>query len=135
MSITPADLVRFRMERAAESLEEADLLGQAHRWNGCTNRLYYACFYAVSAIMARDGESSSKHRGVRSFLNQRYISTGRLEPDFGKFYNALFDMRLDGDYEDFFAFDDEKVRPLIDEAQRFVARVAEILQSSARAEE
>lgn len=79
--------------------------------------------------MARDGESSSKHTGVRSFLNQRYIRTGRIEPGLGKFYNALFDMRLDGDYEDFVAFDDEKIRPLIDEVRRFVARVEEVLQS------
>ncbi len=41
----------------------------------------------------------------------------------------LFDMRLDGDYEDFVAFDDEKIRPLIDEVRRFVARVEEVLQS------
>ena len=129
MTMTPADLVRFRMERATKTLEEADVLAQAGSWNGCTNRLYYACFYAVSAIMVHDGESSSKHTGVRGFLNHQYIRTGRLEPDFGKFYNALFDMRLDGDYEDFVVFDEEKVRPLITEARQFVARVEELLQS------
>ncbi|MCA1669178.1 MAG: HEPN domain-containing protein [Thermomicrobia bacterium] len=128
MSMTPADLIRYRIERAAKTLEEADMLAQTGSWNGCANRLYYACFYAVSAVMARDGVSSSKHTGVRAFLNRHYIHTGRIEPDLGKFYNQLFDTRLDGDYEDFVAFDDEKVRPLITEARRFVARIEELLR-------
>lgn len=128
MSMTPADLIHSRIARATESLEEADVLAGTYHWNGCVNRLYYACFYAVSALMARDGVSSSKHTGVRSFLNQQYIRTGCIEPDLGKFFNTLFDMRLDGDYEGFVAFDDEKVRPIIVEARRFVARVEELLR-------
>jgi uncharacterized protein (UPF0332 family) len=130
MSMMPAGLVRFRMARAVESIEKADALAAAHHWNGCRNRLYYACFYAVSALMAHDGESPSKHTGVRSFLNQHFIRTGRLEPDLGAFYNTLFDMRLDGDYEDFTAFDEQQVRPLIVYGKRFVARVEELLQAT-----
>lgn len=78
--------------------------------------------------MAHDGESSSKHAGVRSYLNQQYIRSGRLEPDLGKFYNTLFDLRLDGDYEDFTAFDEQKVRPLIAVARKFVARVESLIE-------
>ena len=62
-------LVLYRMERAHETLEDARILANAGRWNACVNRLYYACFYAVSALLVGDGLSSSKHAGVRSLFH------------------------------------------------------------------
>lgn len=46
----------------------------------------------------------------------------------GGIVDGLFDTRLDGDYEDLIAFDDEKVRPLIGQARRFVASIESPLQ-------
>jgi uncharacterized protein (UPF0332 family) len=80
--------------------------------------------------MERDGVRTKKHTGVRSFLNQYYIRSGYIEQDLGDFYNALFDTRLDGDYEDLLTFEEEKIRPLIAEARRFVAQIEELVQAS-----
>lgn len=44
-------LVLYRMSRANEALEDARILAREERWNACVNRLYYACFYAVSALL------------------------------------------------------------------------------------
>lgn len=60
------DLVSYRRARANEAMEDARILAKAGRWNACVNRLYYACFYAVSALLVRHGLSSPKHTGVRS---------------------------------------------------------------------
>ena len=51
------DLVLYRMARAQETLEDARILANAGRWNACVNRLYYACFYAVSALLVDWGSS------------------------------------------------------------------------------
>jgi len=59
------DLVHYRLGRAQETLEDARILARAGRWNARVNRLYYACFYGVSALLVCDGLSSSKHVGVR----------------------------------------------------------------------
>ena len=40
------DVVRYRLRRAREALEDARVLANASRWSACVNRLYYACFYA-----------------------------------------------------------------------------------------
>ncbi len=85
MSATPEGAVRYRMERAQQSLAEADLLAEGIFWNGCANRVYYACFYAVTALMMHDGSSMSKHTGVRGFLNRQYVRTGRIEHDLRPF--------------------------------------------------
>ena len=67
------DLATYRIKRALETLEDARVLAQSSRWNACVNRLYYACFYAVSALLLQKGLSSSKHTGVRSLFNQHYV--------------------------------------------------------------
>jgi uncharacterized protein (UPF0332 family) len=61
MSGTLEDLIQYRLEKANQTLEDAKLLANAKRWNPCVNRLYYACFYAVSALLAKNEFSSSKH--------------------------------------------------------------------------
>ena len=72
------DLVEHRLARAGATLKDARILAGAKRWNACVNRLYYACFYAISALLIFDGLSSSKHSGVRSFFNQEYVKTKKI---------------------------------------------------------
>jgi len=72
------DLVLHRMQRAEETLQDARILAGAERWNACVNRLYYACFYAVSALLVADGLASSKHSGVRSLFNREYVKSGDI---------------------------------------------------------
>jgi uncharacterized protein (UPF0332 family) len=89
------DLVRYRLARAHETLEDARILARAGRWNACVNRLYYVCFYGVSALLVRDGLSSSKHTGVRSLFNRHYVKTGKIPKDLARIYNDLFE-RMQG---------------------------------------
>lgn len=128
MSDDRETIIRYRMERARQGLAEAELLATAGSWNACVNRLYYACFYAVSALLLRDGLASPKHSGVRSLLNEHYIRTGIIARDLGKLYNDLFRDRQDADYVDLVDFEERQVRPLIPLAQQFVARVDALLQ-------
>lgn len=106
-------LIRYRLERAQESLEDARLLAEAARWNASVNRLYYSCFYAVSALLVRDGLSSSKHTGVRSLFNRQYVRTNIVPRALARIYNDLFERRQEGDYADFVCFQAEQVRPWI----------------------
>ena len=85
-------------------LEDAHILANAGRWNACVNRLYYACFYVISALLVRRGLSSSKHAGVRSLFNKQYVKTGKIPKDLARIYNDLFERRQEGDYIDFVRF-------------------------------
>ena len=53
------DLIIYRKKKAQETLEDAIILAESKRWNACVNRLYYACFYAISSLLLFDGHSSS----------------------------------------------------------------------------
>ena len=64
MTPETVQLVRYRISRAEESLGMAELaLGNGYL-HGTVNRLYYACFYAVSALLLTEGFSSSRHSGI-----------------------------------------------------------------------
>ena len=78
------DLMSYRMARVNETMEDARILANAGRWNACMNRLYYACFYVVSALLVRHGLSSSKHTGVRSLFNKHYVKTGMIPKDLAR---------------------------------------------------
>lgn len=120
------DLVRHRLQRAEETLEEARILSEAGRWRGYVNRLYYACFYAVSALLLKHGLTSSKHTGVRSLFNLHFVKTGRVAPKLGQFYNELFQHRQEGDYMDTVNFEEQGVQPWLGFAEEFVEEVARL---------
>ncbi len=47
------DYIKYRFIRAEESLDDAYILAQNNKWNTVANRLYYSCFYAVSALLLK----------------------------------------------------------------------------------
>lgn len=122
------DLVLYRITRANETLEDARILANSGRWNACVNRLYYACFYAVSALLVRHGLSSSKHTGVRSLFNQHYVKTGKITKDLARTYNDLFERRQEGDYIDFVRFQESRVLPWISEAEQLVEYICRLAE-------
>ena len=104
-----AELIRYRLAQARESLAEAELLLANGHVRTAVNRLYYACFYAVSALLLTEGHSSLKPSGVRALFGQHWIAPGRLAKDMGRFYRRLFDARQKGDYADLVTFDRAEV--------------------------
>ena len=45
------DLITYRMNRARETFREVDIHIQNKLWNTAVNRLYYACYYAITALL------------------------------------------------------------------------------------
>jgi uncharacterized protein (UPF0332 family) len=108
------------MERAREALQEARLLLKAQHLNTYVNRLYYACFYAVSALLVTRGISTSKHGHLRSLLHRDFVKTGLIPTELGRHFDRLFNNRQEGDYADFAVFQVEEVRPWLEETVAFV---------------
>jgi len=116
------------MTRANETMEDARILANAERWNACVNRLYYACFYAVSALLVRYGFSSSKHTGVRSLFNREYVKAGKIPKDLARTYNDLFERRQEGDYIDFVSFQEYQVLPWIAKAEQLIGYINGLIE-------
>jgi len=122
------DLVTYRKNRAQETIEDAIVLADSGRWNACVNRLYYACFYAISALLLIGERSSTRHTGVRALFNLYFVRTGIVTKDLAKVYNDLFERRQEGDYVDFVSFAEHQVRPWLKQAQLFVQEIDELIE-------
>jgi uncharacterized protein (UPF0332 family) len=54
MSLTDDEreaIVSFRIQKAKDTLDEAEGIATLGYWNAVANRLYYACFYITSALL------------------------------------------------------------------------------------
>ena len=121
-------LVSYRLERARESLAEARLLLEQGHTNTFVNRLYYACFYAISALLLARDLSPAKHSGLRSLFHQNFVKTGTISAELGKTYDKLYDNRQKGDYADLVKFEKDKVLGWLKETENFVAAVEGLLE-------
>ncbi len=102
--------IDYRLEKSDETLEVARILVEHQKWNSAINRIYYAVYYAVSALLFRDELSTKTHAGVKSQFFLGYIKDGPIDARFGKVYSDLFDWRHKGDYNDFFDFSEADVK-------------------------
>lgn len=118
--MTKEDYINYRLDRAFEALEDAKLLAENERWNTAVNRLYYASFYAVIALLIKNGIETQTHDGVRTQFGLQFVKTGIIDRKFGKLFSKLFDYRLKGDYGDLFDFDKDIVEPLFEDVELLI---------------
>lgn len=129
MNAEERELVQYRLERARESLEEATLLFDTGHLHTYVNRLYYACFYAVSALLLSQGQTTSKHTHLRSLLHKDFVRSGQIPTDMGQFFDLLYNNRQKGDYSDLVVFKPEQVGPWLKQATAFVNHVTGLIES------
>jgi uncharacterized protein (UPF0332 family) len=118
---TKRELVQYRIGRADGSLREAKLLATENHWNTTVNRLYYACFYAISALLAEHELNAKTHSGAKILFHKHFIKNGDIDKEQGTFFSKVFDKRQIGDYEDFQEISKKEVLPLIKDTEYFLA--------------
>lgn len=123
------ELIKYRQSRALETYDEAVLLSSKNHWNATANRLYYACFYAVNALLLKNALSFSTHNGVKSEFHKNFIKPGLISKESGRLYSRLFNLRQEGDYLDFKRLEKDEVDPFISEVKNFLSEIFLILNS------
>jgi len=104
--------VRYRIESAHKTVEAAKVLAGRGFWNSAVNRLYYAIFYAVNALLVLNDIPTKSHSATKSKFSLHFIKTGKIDKKYGKLLAELYDWRQKGDYENIFDYDSESVMPL-----------------------
>ncbi|HVS93030.1 MAG TPA: HEPN domain-containing protein [Mucilaginibacter sp.] len=128
MSSYKPDYIAYRLSKSDEALHDAIILAQNQSWNACINRLYYACYYAVSALLLKNDISTHTHAGLKTQFNQFFIKPGKIDKQFGKLYADLMDWRQKGDYGDMFDFDRKSVEPLFEPVEQFITEIKDLLK-------
>ena len=109
-------------------MNTAGILLDAGDYKAVANRLYYAVFSAMRAVLALDGFDSKKHSGIISRFRQSYIKTGTFSTEMSIIIDDLEVIREDSDYDDFFIISKEDVMIQSQRAKFFVNEVERYLQ-------
>ncbi len=123
------DLIRYKISRAEETLDEARVMLQTGHPYGAANRIYYACFYAVTALLLTRDLSSNKHSGVIALFNRNFVKPGLISVDLGKFYSRMFDNRLESDYADWVELEKQDVQDELVHAEEFINTIIALINN------
>jgi uncharacterized protein (UPF0332 family) len=107
------DIVAYRIERAQTALEQAKLNFKLNCLEVTANRLYYAAYYVVSALLIANKIPAHSHEGNVTQFGLHFVKTGKVDREDGKLLSHLLTMRLKGDYSDRFGLTEADVLPYI----------------------
>lgn len=127
MNTSYKELIKYRLEKADRTLKAAVSLYKDGYLESAVNRIYYAMFYSVLALVQTKGFSSSKHSGIKAFFNREFVKTGIVDKEMGRLYSDLFKKRQRGDYEDFVTFEKEAVAEMLQKAEEFISEIKRIM--------
>jgi uncharacterized protein (UPF0332 family) len=116
-------LVIYRIKKANDTLNEIEFLVAKEFFNTAVNRLYYACYYAVIALLVKNEINAQTHHGVRQMFGLHFIKTGLIKRESGQFYSDIFDKRQTSDYDDFIDYSFVDVIALIEPAKELIKEI------------
>jgi len=121
-------LIRYRLAEAEDSIKEAKvLLKEGMSMRAVMNRLYYAMFYAVLALLQERQLGTSKHIGAISLFDREFIKTGIFDKSISKALHRAFELRQKGDYMEHSEITQKDVDEMLPEAITFVGKIKEYL--------
>ncbi len=121
-------LITRRLERAYKNLEVANSLLAGRFCEDSVSKSYYAIFIAAKALPPTKNLDPKKHSGVISLFNQHFVKAGEVEKEFAEILKFAQKERTSADYDEFYSASVEEAKTQLENADRFLQRVKEILQ-------
>jgi uncharacterized protein (UPF0332 family) len=116
-------VVEFRIEKSLRAFEQAKGVVELKYWETIANRLYYAAYNAVSALLIANGDTAQSHSGVIHLFGLNFIRTNIFPAETGKLYHKLFTMRQTGDYDDTYGLTENDVLPYIEPTGQMISEI------------
>ncbi|MCR5423476.1 MAG: HEPN domain-containing protein [Bacteroidales bacterium] len=91
-------IVELELGKANRTYEAAMLMVNNEHWESAANRLYYALYHIVNALLIHDGHQVNTHKGSHALFGQYYIKTGKLPRLYSIIYQKLEAIRDESDY-------------------------------------
>ena len=120
-------LVANKVRRSRETWIEAKGIIDDQYWYAAANRMYYACYYMVSALLLKNGLVSHTHGGTIGLFGLHFVKTGIVSSELGKFYSELFELRQTGDYDDWKVISESDIMPLVPVAESFLNTLGNLI--------
>jgi uncharacterized protein (UPF0332 family)/predicted nucleotidyltransferase len=123
------ETIRVYMEDAHRSLEVMRIIERENYLDYAVSRGFYAAFNALSAALYAVNIVRGSHSAVKAALSTYLVQPGLIEKEYPKIYEKLMEAREWGDYrKPDVTYTDDQLRQMLDDADRFVARMETFLK-------
>jgi uncharacterized protein (UPF0332 family) len=107
-------------QKAADCVEDAQILLDNDRPAASVARAYYAMFHAATAVLAVKGIKRSSHRGILSAFGEYLVKQGLIKKSYHQSLLEAFELRQQTDYDPIANVDMSQAREVLDNAINFV---------------
>lgn len=115
-------IVGLEMEKAQVTFHEAEMNATMGLWSVVSNRLYYAIYHTVIALLVSEGIQVGTHQGAQNQFGRYFVTTGKFSLDEAKLYTLLLNIRQKADYNCSYNTNAEEMNPLIPRVQEFIKK-------------
>ena len=120
-------IVSRELEKVQRTFDDALFCADEGKWETAANRLYYALFHAMSALLISDGYHVKSHRGILAMFGEHFIRTEIFAKEDGSLLSDLVIMRDNADYNCFFEADEEKLSPYIEPTRLLIQKIKQFI--------
>lgn len=129
------DVALYKVDRAKDELETAQILFTAGKYKAANNRAYYACFHAVNGVLALEPIAFKKHKDVLAYFNKQYVHPEIFPRDLGRRISRLEIIRHKSDYDDFYIASKDDASEQIETGKMVVALIESYILEQTKVEE
>ena len=97
---TSLEFALYRLERAKEECETAQILYKENKLLAANNRAYYSIFYAIRAVLAMEKIDFKRHKDVLAYFNKNYVKEEIFPRQIGRRIVLASKIREDSDYDE-----------------------------------
>lgn len=122
-----AILVAREYEKALSFYSQAEANAQIEIWDVVANRLYYATFHAVAALLVHDGHKVGSHKGAVLQFGLHYVQKDIFTKEEAHFYSQLQSLREKADYNITWTSDKQDLLPLMPIARSLIDKIGKMI--------
>lgn len=123
-------IVALELEKTDKTLAQLQVQIEAGLWELAANRMYYALFHAVSALLVHDKHEVGTHRGAVGKFSLFYVKTGVFTKEEGRLYSQLQSLREDGEYNCFIDIERTEVEEKIEPTRQLITKIKEYINNT-----
>ena len=121
-------LVDLYLSKGEETFADAVLCIENGRWNSAANRLYYAVFHVLNALLVSDEKPACSHKGMRLAFGKNYVLTGLASEEEAHLLSRMETMRNKADYDCMFSAKADVVSELYPQVRDFVEHMKSLVK-------
>lgn len=123
------DLAGYKLERAREELDTAELLFDNEKLKAANNRAYYSIYYSLTAVLCLEPVAFKRHKDTIGYFNKNYVHTGMFPEEIGRSISKAAKVRHASDYDEFYIASKEEAEKQIQTAKSIINLVEKFIST------